>query len=109
MFLLNNHIAAVSTRMMTWEVTTSFDGILTETELQKRFEENFGNLFGTRNEEGGDACDMGVRANRVFFWPLVSFNASDGRKHRYLVAFANEPLAHYRKKYDRSLPRQIAL
>ena len=109
MFLLNNHIAAVSARMMTWEVTTSFDGILTETELQKRFEEDFGNLFGKRNEEGGDACDTGVRANRVFFWPLVSFNASDGRKHRYLVAFANEPLAHYRKKYDRSLPRQIAL
>ena len=109
MFLLNNHIAAVSARMMTWEVTTSFDGTLTENELQKRFEEDFGNLFGTRNEENCDVCDTGVRANRVFFWPLVSFNASDGRKHRYLVAIANEHLANYRKKYDRCLPRQVAL
>lgn len=107
MFLLNNHIAAVSARMMTWEVTTSFDGTLTENELQKRFEEDFGNLFGMRNEENCDVCDTGVRANRVFFWPLVSFNASDGRKHRYLVAIANEHLANYRKKYDRCLPRQI--
>lgn len=94
--------------MMTWEVTTSFDGTLTGTELQKRFDEDFGDLFGVRNEECGETCNMGMRANRVFFWPLVSFNASDGRKHRFLVAIANEPLASCRKKFDRCLPQQIA-
>ncbi len=101
-------IAPVSSRMMTWEVTTSFDGTLTGTELQKRFDEDFGDLFGVRNEECGETCNMGMRANRVFFWPLVSFNASDGRKHRFLVAIANEPLASCRKKFDRCLPQQIA-
>lgn len=94
---------------MTWEVTTSFDGTLTEKELQKRFDEDFGDLFGVRNEECGETCNKGMLANRVFFWPLVSFNASDGRKHRYLVSIANEPLVCYRKKFDRCLPRQIAL
>ncbi len=97
MFFLNKHIAPVSARMMTWEVTTAFDGTLTETELRKRFDEDF-----------QDACVTGVE-NRVFFWPLISFNATDGRKHRFLVSVANEPLACYRKKFDRCLPRQIAL
>ena len=97
MFFLNKRIAAVSARMMTWEVLTAFDGTLTETELRKRFDEDF-----------QDACVSGVE-NRVFFWPLISFNATDGRKHRFLVSEANEPLACYRKKFDRCLPRQIAL
>ena len=88
-------IAPVAVRMMTWEVTTAFDGTLTETELHKRFDEEFQDVLG-------EEC-------RVFFWPLVSFNASDGRKHRYLVAVADEPLETYRKKFDCSLPRQIAL
>lgn len=88
-------IAPVAARMMTWEVTTAFDGTLTETELHKRFDEEFQDVLG-------EEC-------RVFFWPLVSFNASDGRKHRYLVAMADEPLETYRKKFDCSLPRQIAL
>ncbi|WP_405329416.1 hypothetical protein [Fibrobacter sp.] len=81
--------------MMTWEVTTAFDGTLTETELRKRFDEEFRDVLGEES--------------RVFFWPLVSFNASDGRKHRYLVAMADEPLENYRKKFDCCLPRQIAL
>jgi hypothetical protein len=88
-------IAPVAARMMTWEVTTAFDGTLTETELHKRFDEEFLDVLG-------EEC-------RVFFWPLVSFNASDGRKHRYLVAMADEPLETCRKKFDCSLPRQIAL
>ena len=82
---------------MTWEVTTAFDGTLTETELRKRFDEDF-----------QDTCVVGVE-NRVFFWPLISFNATDGRKHRFLVSVANEPLACYRKKFDRCLPNQVAL
>ncbi|WP_290760792.1 hypothetical protein [Fibrobacter sp. UBA4297] len=88
-------ISPVTARMMTWEVTTSFDGTLTETELRKRFDEDFRDVF--------------VAESRVFFWPLVSFNALDGRKHRYLVAVADEPLEKYRKMFDRCLPIQIAL
>lgn len=86
--------------MMTWEVTTSFDGTLTETELRKRFDEDFRDVFNAGFADGECA---------VFFWPLVSFNASDGRKHRYLVAVAEEPLENYRKTFDRCLPKQIAL
>ena len=95
MLFLNKRAAAVSVRMMTWEVTTSFDGTLTETELRKRFDEEFGDLLGT--------------LGRVLFWHLVSFNATDGRKHRYLVSIADEPLDVYRQKFDRCLPKQIAL
>ena len=88
-------IAPVAARMMTWEVTTAFDGTFTETELHKRFDEDFRDVF--------------VTESRVFFWPLVSFNASDGRKRRYLVVVADEPLENCRKKFDCCLPKQIAL
>ena len=93
-------VAPVAARMMTWEVTTSFDGTLTETELRKRFDEDFRDVFNAGFADGECA---------VFFWPLVSFNASDGRKHRYLVAEAEEPLENYRKTFDRCLPKQIEL
>ena len=93
-------VAPVAARMMTWEVTTAFDGTLTETELRKRFDEDFREVFNAGFADGECA---------VFFWPLVSFNASDGRKHRYLVAVAEEPLENYRKTFDRCLPKQIAL
>lgn len=93
-------ISPVTARMMTWEVTTAFDGTLTETELRKRFDEDFRDVFNAGFADG--ECT-------VFFWPLVSFNASDGRKHRYLVAVAEEPLENYRKTFDRCLPKQIAL
>ena len=73
-------VAPVAARMMTWEVTTAFDGTLTETELRKRFDEDFRDVFNAGFADGECA---------VFFWPLVSFNASDGRKHRYLVAVAD--------------------
>lgn len=93
-------VAPVAARMMTWEVTTAFDGTLTETELRKRFDEDFRDVFNAGFADGECA---------VFFWPLVSFNASDGRKHRYLVAVADESLENYRKTFDRCLPKQIAL
>ena len=93
-------VAPVAARMMTWEVTTAFDGMPTETELRKRFDEDFREVFNAGFADG--ECT-------VFFWPLVSFNASDGRKHRYLVAVADEPLENYRKTFDRCLPKQIAL
>lgn len=94
MFLLHKRIANVSASLFTWEVTTAFDGVLTESELQKLFKDEFGT----------DLC-----TNRVFFYHLVSFNASDGRKHRYLVATSNELLERYQKEFDRCLPRQVAL
>lgn len=93
-------VAPVAARMMTWEVTTAFDGMPTETELRKRFDEDFREVFNAGFADGECA---------VFFWPLVSFNASDGRKHRYLVAVAEEPLENYRKTFDRCLPKQIEL
>jgi hypothetical protein len=119
MFFLNKRITAVSARMMTWEVLTAFDGTLTETELRKRFDDDFSEAFeddvnalGDSNANRVGCCDVfekELRADRVFFWPLISFNATDGRKHRFLVSVANEPLACYRKKFDRCLPNQVAL
>lgn len=94
MIFLKKNVAAVSARMFTWEVTTAFDGNLSAVELQKRFDDDFA---------------LELSANHVSFWPAVSFNASDGRKHRYFVAVADEPLLPYRKKFDRCLPKQIAL
>ena len=102
--------------MMTWEVTTAFDGTLTEMELRKRFDEEFRDVWtdkmpkirGSRDFRCGEDCGD-LLSNQVFFWPLVSFNATDGRKHRFLVSVADEPLAGYRKKFDRCLPRQVAL
>ena len=95
---LNKRIAPVAARMMTWEVMTAFDGVLTETELRKRFDDEFCDV--------GNAKECG---NHVFFYHLISFNASDGRKHRYLVMVADELLVCYRKNFDRCLPMQIAL
>ena len=112
-YLLNKRVADVSAKMMTWEVTTSFDGVLSEAELRKRFLEEFGECEGmcyANDKKANSAGGIDKRcSNRLFFWPLVSFNASDGRKHRYLVAVASEPLACYRKRFDRCLPRQVAL
>lgn len=102
-FFWNKRIAPVAARMMTWEVTTAFDGTLTETELLKRFDEDFQGVQSACED------DVECSGNRVLFWPLVSFNASDGRRHRYLVAVASEPLLRYRHKFDRCLPRQIVL
>ena len=105
MLFWNKRVAPVAARMMTWEVTTAFDGTLTETELHKRFDEDFGADCVGKSANHEEKC----AEHRVFFWPLVSFNASDGRKHRYLVVCANETLAEYRKKFERCLPKQIAL
>lgn len=99
MLFFNKRIAPVSARLMTWEVTTAFDGTLTETELYKRFDDEFQGVLGVDSASG--VC--------MRFWHLISFNASNGRRHRYLVVVANEPLARYRSKFDRCLPRQVAL
>lgn len=106
MFLLNKHVASVSARMMTWEVTTAFEGTLTETELRKRFDAE---LKEACVANGLKNCDELQYENGVFFWPLISFNASDGRKHRFLVTLADESLLAYHQKFDRCLPKQIAL
>ena len=92
MIFLKKNVAAVSARMFTWEVTTAFDGNLSSVELQKRFDEDFA---------------LEPSANHVSFWPAVSFNASDGRKHRYFVAVANEPLLSYRKKSIVACPNKL--
>ena len=116
MTYLNKHVAAVSARMMTWEVTTAFDGILTETELRKRFDEEFRDVWTDKMPEIQCSCNFrcgencgDLLSNQVFFWSLISFNSTDGRKHRFLASVADEPLIDYRKKFDRCLPRQVAL
>jgi hypothetical protein len=110
MFFWNKRVAPVVAQMMTWEVTTAFDGILTEKELRKRFDEEFKDAFDADSIDTACADDEEKCAeHRVSFWPLISFNATDGRKHRYLVAVADDLLVRYRKKYDRCLPKQIAL
>ena len=83
--------------MFTWELTTAFDGTISESELRKRFDDEFAGLLAEPHSDF------------VFFWPLVSFNASDGRKHRYLVVKSRESLEKYRQKFERCLPQQVAL
>lgn len=61
---------AVRARMFTWEVVTDFDCDAPQESLQEAFAKEFPEVQGF--------C--------VAFWKMVSFNAADGRKHRYLVA-----------------------
>jgi len=56
--------------MFTWEVVTDFDCDAPQESLQESFAKEFPEVQGS--------C--------VAFWKMVSFNAADGRKHRYLVA-----------------------
>lgn len=61
---------AVRAKMFTWEVVTDFDCDAPQESLEEAFAKEFPEVQGS--------C--------VAFWKMVSFNAADGRKHRYLVA-----------------------
>lgn len=61
---------AVRAKMFTWEVVTDFDCDAPQESLEEAFAKEFPEMQGS--------C--------VAFWKMVSFNAADGRKHRYLVA-----------------------
>jgi hypothetical protein len=87
--------------MFTWEVVTDFDCDAPQESLQEAFAKEFPEVQGD--------C-------RVAFWKMVSFNAADGRKHRYLVAVTDvvqggrENRGQERRAQERrALPESIGL
>ena len=92
---------AVRAKMFTWEVVTDFDCDAPQESLQEAFAKEFPEVQGD--------C-------RVAFWKMVSFNAADGRKHRYLVAVTDVELVgrkshgqERRAQERRALPESIGL
>ena len=91
---------AVRAKMFTWEVVTDFDCDAPQESLQEAFAKEFPEVQGS--------C--------VAFWKMVSFNAADGRKHRYLVAVTDveqegrENRGQERRAQERrALPESIGL
>lgn len=86
---------AVRARMFTWEVVTDFDCDAPQESLEEAFAKEFPEVQG--------AC--------VAFWKMVSFNAADGRKHRYLVAVTDvvQGGRESRGQERRALPESIGL
>lgn len=71
-----------STRMLTWEWKTSFDGVPTETCLRAAFEKEF-----------PLACKRLKNAGMNFLMlPMVGFNSTEGRCFRYLVVLGLQEL-----------------
>lgn len=98
--------AFVEARLWTWEVVTGFDGVLDPVTLRKRFAEDFPSV--------AQSCSEGSCTAQPVFREMVSFNSTDGRKHRYLVMLANEGSAEkepakYRGRGERILPRTAML
>lgn len=90
---------AVRAKMFTWEVVTDFDCDAPQESLEEAFAKEFPEVQGD--------C-------RVAFWKMVSFNAADGRKHRYLVAVTaqegRENRGQERRAQERrALPESIGL
>ena len=87
---------AVRAKMFTWEVVTDFDCDAPQESLQEAFAKEFPEVQGD--------C-------RVAFWKMVSFNAADGRKHRYLVAVTDVEQGgrENRAQERRALPESIGL
>ena len=98
--------AFVEARLWTWEVVTGFDGVLDPVTLRKRFAEDFPSV--AQSSLGGECAVEPV------FREMVSFNSTDGRKHRYLVMLVNgdaaiKDNAKLRGRGDRVLPRTAML
>ena len=85
---------AVRAKMFTWEVVTDFDCDAPQESLEEAFAKEFPEVQGD--------C-------RVAFWKMVSFNAADGRKHRYLVAVTAQEGCENRGQERRALPESIGL
>lgn len=83
---------AVRAKMFTWEVVTDFDCDAPQESLEESFAKEFPEVQGS--------C--------VAFWKMVSFNAADGRKHRYLVAVTDVE-QEGSKSRGRTLPESIGL
>lgn len=86
---------AVRAKMFTWEVVTDFDCDAPQESLEEAFAKEF--------PEVQESC--------VAFWKMVSFNAADGRKHRYLVAVTDvvQERCKSRGQERRALPESIGL
>lgn len=84
----------VAARLLTWECMSTFDEIPAQAELEGMFEKEFPRTC-LRLKEGGGFYRI---------WHLVSFNSSEGRRSRFLVALVENPLVVGRQ---RALPRQI--
>jgi hypothetical protein len=92
--------------LWTWEVVTGFDGELDPVTLRRRFAEDFPSV--------AQSYSSGECAAEPVFREMVSFNSTDGRKHRYLVMLANDnaaekDVAKLRGRGDRVLPRTAML
>lgn len=83
-------VHAVRGRMFTWEVLTDFECDAPREMLEESFRRDFPGVEG-----------------RPVFWRMVSFNAVDGRRHRFLVAVPDEPLDV--RGNVRTLPETVAL
>lgn len=84
-------------QMFTWENFTKFDSFITPLELENSFKQEFP-LTVARN------CDICI-------WQMFSFNSSEGKCNRYLVAINCEKNTECskRKFRKRKLPMQIFL
>ena len=94
---------AVRARMFTWEVVTDFEGEVSHESLESSFARDFPEM----------QC-------RPVFWKMISFNAADGRRHRYLVAVPDAAResgerdsrgkqSRGRKSRGRTLPESVGL
>ena len=98
--------AIMEARLWTWEVVTGFDGVLDPVTLRRRFAEDFPSV--------AQSYSSGECAAEPVFREMVSFNSTDGRKHRYLMMLANDnaaekDVAKLRGRGDRILPRSTML
>ena len=89
--------AFVEARLWTWEVVTGFDGVLDPVTLRRRFAEDFPLV--------AQSCSTGECAVGPVFREMVSFNSTDGRKHRYLVMRTETDVVELRRRYERVLRR----
>lgn len=94
-------VIPVEAKLLTWECTTTFDEIPALETLESLFESEFPRTCRRLQESGG--------FYRI--WHLVSFNSSEGRRSRFLVALVEKPLE--KRKFEnirrRALPEQIWL
>ena len=91
----------VEAKLLTWECMTTFDEIPEQVELERMFEMEFPRTSRRLQECGG--------FYRI--WHLVSFNSSEGRRSRFLVALVEKRLEKgtFEKISRRVLPEQIWL
>jgi len=83
-------LLAVSAKICTWEVVTGFGaGDLSHETLEDYFRRDFPDFEGLPR-----------------FWKMVSFNSTEGRRHRYLVI---SPVDELDAVHARVLPRNLAL